>query len=227
MEKIGAVILAGGKGTRMKSDVHKQFLLWKDKPLFMYSVEKYLSHVQKVILVTGKEDMDLMNSYLEKYGISDQVTLVEGGKERFHSSMNGIRALKKSGDFQYVMIHDAARPFVSSEVILDSISEVKKHGAVISAVQSKDTIKRVDENGMVIETPDRASLFIVQTPQSFEMNLILDAYEKMEKSEKAGISITDDAMVVETFTDHPVYLSKGDYQNVKVTTPEDLTLLRD
>ena len=145
--------------------------------------------------------------------------------KRFLSSMEGVRA---ASDCDLIMIHDAARACVDMEVIERSIASARIHGSGVAAVPLKDTVKVADQNGMVLSTPDRSTLRIIQTPQTFKHDIICAAYDHLNhiietKGIKAAGSITDDAMVVETFTNQKVYLSEGSYENIKLTTPEDMT----
>ena len=151
--------------------------------------------------------------------------MIAGKSERFLSSMEGLRS---ASDCDLIMIHDAARACVDMEVIERSIASARIHGSGVAAVPLKDTVKVADQNGMVLSTPDRSTLRIIQTPQTFKRDIICAAYDKLNyiietKGIKAAGSITDDAMVVETFTNQKVYLSEGSYENIKLTTPEDMT----
>jgi len=236
MSRIAALILAAGKGTRMNSHIPKQFLKMNGRAMFLYSVEQYLPLVDVCIVVTGEEEIEKTTALLMEAGYGDKVYVTAGGKERFNSSMLGLRKLRELGGAEYVMIQDAARPMVTEEIIRRNIEEMKRSDTAITAVPSKDTIKIADEAGNVLSTPDRRSLWVIQTPQGFSTELIEKAFENMMEearmeAEASGVpvedtlllkTITDDAMVVETFTDHPVKLVMGDYQNIKVTTPEDV-----
>ena len=140
-------------------------------------------------------------------------------------SLEGVRA---ASDCDLIMIHDAARACVDMEVIERSIASARIHGSGVAAVPLKDTVKVADQNGMVLSTPARSTLRIIQTPQTFKHDIICAAYDHLNhiietKGIKAAGSITDDAMVVETFTNQKVYLSEGSYENIKLTTPEDMT----
>ena len=151
--------------------------------------------------------------------------MIAGKSERFLSSMEGVRA---ASDCDLIMIHDAARACVDMEVIERSIASARIHGSGVAAVPLIDTVKVADQNGMVLSTPDRSTLRIIQTPQTFKHDIICAAYDHLNhiietKGIKAAGSITDDAMVVETFTNKHVYLSEGSYENIKLTTPEDMT----
>lgn len=219
MERIAAIVLSAGKGNRMNSQVHKQYMELAGKPVIYYALQAFSeSAVDEIVLVVGAGEMEFcQKEIVEKYHFTKVTHIVEGGKERYHSVYEG---LKVCTDADYVMIHDGARPFVSQEVITSAMEDVKKSGANIAAVPVKDTIKQVDETGMVVDTPRRDRLWSVQTPQSFSRNLILSAYENMLKQENSAI--TDDAMVVEQYVGSNVHVIPGDYCNIKITTPEDL-----
>ena len=222
MNKVTAIILSAGKGRRMNSDISKQYMLFLGKPIIYYTIRAFLdSNVDDIILVTGSEDVDFVKEgILCKYGMTEKVKVVEGGKERFDSSYNGIMA---AADADYVLIHDGARPCILPESINTLIEHVKKNDACIMGVPVKDTIKVVDKDNNVEDTPDRNTLWQVQTPQAFKRNVIIEAYEKMYDS--GDKNITDDSMVVENYSDKKVEIVMGDYSNIKVTTPEDMGLL--
>lgn len=222
MKKNVAIVLAAGQGKRMQSKVQKQFLLIKDKPVLYYTLNAFeRSHViSEIILVTGKDEIEYcQQEIVEKYGFTKVCKIVAGGKERYHSVHEGIQAIDEA---DYVFIHDGARPFVTNEIIERAYATVKEDNACVVAMPVKDTIKIADENGFAVQTPDRKRVWQMQTPQTFEYHLIKNAYEKLMIEEPEGI--TDDAMVVETMTDHRVKLVEGSYQNIKITTPEDLDI---
>ena len=162
---------------------------------------------------------------VDRYGFSKVKKIIAGGKERYHSVAAGLESLK---DCDYVFIHDGARPVVTREILERALESVKVHEACVVGMPVKDTIKIADGNGFVAQTPDRGLVWMIQTPQVFSYPLIRKAYSKLlgEEAEflNRGISITDDAMVVETVTDHCVKLVEGSYENIKITTPEDLLL---
>lgn len=220
MSKVSAVIVAAGKGTRMKADINKQFLNIKGKPILYYTLKAFeaCELVDEIILVTAKDKKQYcMDEIVRKYGINKISAIVEGGKERQHSVFNGLKAVKKS---DVVLIHDGARPFVDRGIIEEGIINAERYGACTCGVKPKDTIKYVDENGFSIDTLDRNSLFQVQTPQCFRYDLILACHEK---GINEGITVTDDTSVVEYYG-HKVYLYEGNYDNIKITTPEDLII---
>lgn len=221
MNKVAAVIVAGGSGSRMGTKVKKQYLKLKDKEILVHTVERFstITMIEEIIVVTGQEDIEYVTKLLkEDYKLEKVKKVVAGGKERQDSCYNGIQSV--SNHIDYIMIHDGARPLISKKCILDSIEKVKEHKACIVAVPVKDTIKQADDAGKVIHTPKRETLWSVQTPQTFERNLIIQAYEAACNNH---IIATDDSMIVEAMG-HPVYIVQGEYTNIKITTPEDLLL---
>lgn len=224
MDKITAIVLSAGKGSRMNSDIPKQYMLLDDKPVIYYSLKAFEdSAVTEIILVTGKGDAEYcQNEIVQKYNIKKVTAIVEGGKERYDSVYNGLEA---ANDPDYVLIHDGARPLLDDEIIADSIEAVKEYDACVVGMPVKDTIKISDKDGYASETPDRNLLWLIQTPQAFSYKLILEAYKKMYSDIEAGKTlpaITDDAMVVEYAANKKVKLIKGSYENIKITTPEDI-----
>lgn len=181
------------------------------------------SSVDDIILVVSEEYLDLVRSdIVEKYGFDKVSGIVCGGASRFDSVYNGLRACDTP---DYVFIHDGARPCISPDVIARVREAVISSGACVAAVPVKDTIKVSDPDGFVSDTPARDLLWAVQTPQAFRYDLILEAYV----AAGGGVDltgITDDAMVVERFGAAPVKLVMGDYENFKVTTPEDLEAVK-
>lgn len=217
-----AIVLAAGKGSRMGTAVQKQYLEIEGKPVLYYSLEAFekSKHIDEVILVVGQEQKDYcQQEIVEKFGFEKVRNVVLGGKERYESVYFGLKALEKS-KCDFVFIHDGARPFVDEEIIERAYEAVRRCRACVVGMPSKDTIKVVDQKNVVVQTPDRKFLWQVQTPQVFEYELIKDAYfELMEKEE---IQVTDDAMVLELMKGIPVTLVEGSYENIKITTPEDL-----
>lgn len=225
-EKIGAIVLAAGQGRRMGTEVAKQFLELEGKPLLTYALEAFeASPVDEVILVTGQDQIAYCQDAIVKaFGLSKVTAVIHGGRERYHSVYEGLKAFRQGSAPDYVLIHDGARPLVTEEVIRRAICGAAHYGACVSAVPVKDTIKVSDKEGFAAETPDRRRLWQVQTPQAFRFELIYQAYEKMLAAPEGQEKITDDAMVVETSLGERVKLIEGDYQNIKVTTPEDLPI---
>lgn len=225
MNKITAIVLAAGSGSRMKSKTKKQFMEIKGKPVIWYSLFEFeKSRVDEIILVTGKEDIDYCKKEIvEKYNLKKIKNVVAGGSERYESVYNGLKEV--TGNI--VLIHDGARPLINNEIIERSIEGTIKSDACVVGVLVKDTIKRANKEGYIIDTPNRSELWITQTPQSFKTDLVKMAYKKMKEELEKGnatLNITDDAMVVEEFTTNQVRFVQGDYKNIKVTTPEDIDI---
>ena len=225
MNKITAIVLAAGSGSRMKSKTKKQFMEIKGKPVIWYSLFEFeKSRVYEIILVTGKEDIDYCKKEIvEKYNLKKIKNVVAGGSERYESVYNGLKEV--TGNI--VLIHDGARPLINNEIIERSIEGTIKSDACVVGVPVKDTIKRANKEGYIIDTPNRSELWITQTPQSFKTDLVKMAYKKMKEELEKGnttLNITDDAMVVEEFTTNQVRFVQGDYKNIKVTTPEDIDI---
>lgn len=225
MNKITAIVLAAGSGSRMKSKTKKQFMEIKGKPVIWYSLFEFeKSRVDEIILVTGKEDIDYCKKEIvEKYNLKKIKNVVAGGSERYESVYNGLKEV--TGNI--VLIHDGARPLINNEIIERSIEGTIKSDACVVGVPVKDTIKRANKEGYIIDTPNRSELWITQTPQSFKTDLVKMAYKKMKEELEKGnttLNITDDAMVVEEFTTNRVRFVQGDYKNIKVTTPEDIDI---
>ncbi|NLL77764.1 MAG: 2-C-methyl-D-erythritol 4-phosphate cytidylyltransferase [Clostridiales bacterium] len=225
--KCVAVVLAAGQGKRMNSDVPKQYLCIKDKPVLYYSLKVFQeSFVDEIILVTMESDITYCKrEIVEKYGLNKVSRITTGGKERYHSVFAGIEA---AGECEYIFIHDGARPFVTEVILERAYESVSKYDACVIGMPSKDTVKLADGNGFASMTPKRDLVWTVQTPQVFSYPLIKEAYENLIREEERllveGMKITDDAMVVETFTNTKVKLVEGSYDNIKITTPEDLKI---
>lgn len=223
--KATAIILAGGRGKRMNSNVPKQFLMLDNKPILYYSLKAFEdSFIDSVVLVASEDDMEYcQKEIVEKYGFHKVDKIVSGGKERYHSVLNGIKAVTES---DYIFIHDGARPFVTEDMLHRLLDCAVKDKACVAAMPVKDTIKIADESGYIASTPKRDLVWTIQTPQVFSYELIKEAYLLLEKNEyfllEKEISITDDAMVVETLLGEKVKLVEGSYRNIKITTPEDM-----
>lgn len=219
--KCTAIILAAGQGKRMKTKVQKQFLMLQGKPLLYYSLACFQKsdEIQEIVVVTGKESIDYCRSeIIEKYGFTKVKSIAEGGKERYDSVYAGLEAC--SADTDYVFIHDGARPFVTEDIIKRTKEVAVTYQACIAGMPSKDTVKIIDENNMVSATPERSRVWSVQTPQVFLYSLIKEAHDTARSVSMRGI--TDDAMVVEQYKNTPVHIVEGAYENIKITTPEDI-----
>ncbi len=224
--KTTAIVLAAGSGSRMGSDVKKQFLLLNGYPLLYYSLKTFEeSFIDEIILVAQKEDIPYCSEKIvREYGFKKITQIVPGGDTRAHSVKCGLDAV---GNCDFVFIHDGARPLVTKDILERALSDVQKYDAAVVGVKSKDTVKIASPEGFVADTPDRSLVWNVQTPQVFRFLLIKEAYDAVlsheAEYEAKGIRITDDAMVLEAYSGHPVFLTEGSYRNIKVTTPEDLT----
>lgn len=226
-----AVVLAAGVGKRMQSDVPKQYLLLKDKPILWYALNAFETSevIDCIILVVGKGEIPYCReNMVEKYGFQKVEKIIEGGAERFLSVWEALKVIKEQEERGYIFIHDGARPFVSEKIIADTFEAAKTYGGCVAAMPVKDTIKIADEGGFGVKTPNRKTVWMVQTPQTFEKKLIVEAYgqliENLDALEAQGIQITDDAMVVETMKKMPVKLVEASYENIKITTPEDIRI---
>ncbi|SHJ31598.1 2-C-methyl-D-erythritol 4-phosphate cytidylyltransferase [Lutispora thermophila] len=216
-----AVIVAGGKGTRMNMGINKLYLDIKGKAILARTLDVFFaSHsIDEVILVIGQGDEEnFKEKVLNDINICKPFKLVTGGKERQDSVYNGISNMSKDSDI--VVIHDGARPFITKNLVEESINQAKIYGAVTLGVPAKDTIKIVGEDRFIINTPDRSSLWLTQTPQTFATHIIVQAYEFCRSN---GIMATDDAMLVEK-TGYRVKMIEGSYDNIKITTPDDMIL---
>lgn len=221
-----AVILAAGQGKRMQSSVPKQYLMLDERPLIYYALKAFQdSFVNRIILVTSAEDVEYCKkNIVERYGLEKVTNIVAGGKERYHSVYEGLKA----AECDYVFIHDGARPFVTEEILERAYTSVIKYDACVVGMPTKDTVKIADQDSFALSTPDRDNVWLIQTPQVFAYDLIFRAYSILIDQEQEllqkSVKITDDAMVVEYFTDRKVRLVEGSYKNIKITTPEDLRI---
>ena len=220
-EKIAAIILAAGSGKRMRSNTAKQYMLLAGKPLIYYALAAFeQSPVDEVILVTGENEITYCREEIvEKHSFHKVTQITAGGKERYHSVYEGLKAVESA---DYVLIHDGARPFVTQDMICRTIDTVKKEKACVVGMPVKVTIKIATEDLYAAVTPNRKDVWMIQTPQAFSYDLILRAYEKIITSGDA--SVTDDAMVLERAENMAVKLVEGSYQNIKITTPEDMKI---
>lgn len=228
-KKYAAVVLSAGKGTRMNSTTPKQYLMLEGKPVLYYSLQAFeKSMVDEIILVTGEDDIEYCRKEIaEKYGFTKIRQITAGGKERYHSVFCGLEKLKGQQP-DYVMIHDGARPFLNDGIIQRCAEAAEEFHACTAGMPVKDTIKIADECLFARQTPERKYVWQIQTPQVFEFPLIYRAYEELLRREKRGeaFSVTDDAMVLEIICGRKVKLVEGSYENIKITTPEDLQLAK-
>ena len=220
MRKNTAIILAAGQGKRMGANINKQFLTLSGKPVLYHTIKAFSDNenIDNIIVLCAESDMEYCKkNIIEKYDLKKVKALVKGGKERQDSVYNGLKAIESC---DIVLIHDGARPFVAEKIINNGIENAEKYGACTCGVKSKDTIKIKDKEGFAKETLNREDTFIVQTPQCFKYDIILNCHEELKKT---NFEVTDDAMIVEKFN-KKVYLYEGSYLNIKLTTPEDMII---
>lgn len=216
----GVVIVAAGTGSRMNMGINKQFIKLEGKEIIAYTIEKFYnnSNIEDIVVVVKEDESEFFKKeILDKYNFKN-IKIAYGGKERQDSVYNGLKSLDKKCDI--VLIHDGARPFVSDKIIDNCIEEVKEHKAIVVGVPVKDTIKVIDNDKNIVDTPNRSVLWAVQTPQTFDYNILIDAYKDAFKS---GFYGTDDAMLVERIG-YKVKMVEGSYNNIKITTQEDLSV---
>ena len=234
--EITVILLMAGKGSRMGYKEKKQFLPFQGKPLYYSALQKFCSwdRCKEILLILSKEDKERVEGELKQWREERiAISLIEGGAERYWSVYSALEFLnnreeKREKHLQTdlsIFIHDGARPCFSLDLCERIYEARKSYGAVIPGLPVTDTIKRV-EKGIVQESVDRSSLYRIQTPQAFSFPLLWEAYKTFLEKKEEGLSITDDAMMVEAFTQEQPYLVLGEEQNQKITVPEDLIYLK-
>lgn len=221
-----AVILAGGSGTRMGSDIPKQFIDIYGKPMIVHTIESFdvNANIDKIVIACKEEWQEDLKIWMRQFGLSKVKYIVSGGETRQESVYNSIRALDGvCTDEDILVIHDAARPLISQRIINENIDGAKEFGAVDTVIPSADTIVRTLDGKTIDSIPVRSELYLGQTPQSFKYNLIKTAHEY--SIENSTIDATDDCQLVRKL-DRDVHLVNGDKLNFKITTFEDLLLLK-
>ena len=210
-----ALIVAGGKGTRIKSNVPKQFIELNGKPILLHTVEAFYRYSKSltVILVLPEDDFDRWNGICEKFKFTEPVLLQRGGTTRFQSVRNGLDKIEGEG---LVAIHDGVRPLVSEDIIGASFRLAAIHHCAVAAVRLKESLRMTDQDNT--KSVDRSRYRLIQTPQTFDIQLIKKAY-RMKEDE----SLTDDASIAEK-AGHLISLFEGSFENIKITTPEDLVI---
>jgi 2-C-methyl-D-erythritol 4-phosphate cytidylyltransferase len=218
MGELGVVVVAAGKGSRMRTDVSKQYLPLAGKPVLVHTLEIFqrMAEVGFVALVVGAGEGAHCRQLAEQYGLSKVKAIVTGGAERQTSVYKGLKALP--GNTEWVLVHDGVRPFVTPGEVLACWRAAREKGAAVLAVPAKETIKVVDADNRITSTPDRKSLWAMHTPQAFRLPDLMRAHEQAAAE---GFLGTDDAMLAER-AGLPVYVVEGSYGNIKITTPEDL-----
>jgi 2-C-methyl-D-erythritol 4-phosphate cytidylyltransferase len=207
------IIVAAGKGTRINSTTPKQFLELCGKPILLHTVEAFINYNNSIniILVLPDGDIDIWNGIAKKYNLTKPITITKGGDTRFQSVRNGLDVISGNG---FVAIHDGVRPLVSNDIISNSFKLAEENQAAVAAVPLKDSIRITEKNSS--KAIDRSQFRLIQTPQTFDVQLIKKAYALKEDQ-----SLTDDASVAER-GGYKVSLFEGSYENIKITTPEDL-----
>ena len=221
--KTTAVVLAAGRGLRMRSKVLKPYLDLGGKPLITYALRAFEdSQVDDVILVAGEEELDYVRTEIvETCGFHKVSQIIPGGCERYESVYHGLCAAVSCPDpADYVLIHDGARPFISPAKIESCIRTVLQTKACVMGMPVEDTIKITDDQQYAVFTPERRTLWRIQTPQCFLLQEIYEAYRMM--MEAKDTRMTDDAMVMEEYGRRKVKMIPGGYDNIKITKPEDL-----
>lgn len=220
--KSTVIIPAAGKGKRMNQKISKQYIELNNKPILVHTLEVFekCSAIDDIILVVGKGEIEYnKEEVIKKYNFNKVLHVLEGGVERQDSVYEGIK--KVPSDTDVVLVHDAARPFVQTKHIEKTIESAIIHEACVLGVRTKDTIKKVDDNSYVEDTPNREYLWLVQTPQVFKKDLIVKVYNEAMLD---GYKATDDSMLVEKYAGIKVKMVEGDYANIKITTEEDLII---
>jgi 2-C-methyl-D-erythritol 4-phosphate cytidylyltransferase len=220
--RVGVIVCAAGQGKRMGLGRNKQFLELQGKPLLIHTLHQWekSSVIKEITVVVGPGEVEKVQELIRGEQWSKAYTVVVGGNERQESVYQGLLSLTTHSYPDIVLIHDGARPFFALQEIERLIESARLHGAAVLAVPMKDTIKRVTGEGRIEETLDRSKLWAIQTPQAFTYSLIMQAHQWAREE---GILATDDASLVEKLN-KPVYIVQGSYNNIKLTTPEDIDL---
>ncbi len=214
------IIVSAGKSSRMQG-IDKQFLLLNNLPVILHSVLKFdnIQQVDEIIIVTCENQLENLKDLINTRTFNKPIKITTGSDTRQKSVFSGISLVNKNS--KYIAIHDGARPFVSEKIITDCFNNAIKYKATTVGVPVKDTIKIVNNN-FIDSTPNRSSLYITQTPQVFDKQIYFTA---MNNAVKNDLDFTDDCQLVESIG-HKVYMSKGEYSNIKITTPEDINLAK-
>jgi 2-C-methyl-D-erythritol 4-phosphate cytidylyltransferase len=213
------IIVAAGTGSRMNMDINKQFIKMHDKEVVSYTIDAFYNNdsIDEIIVVIREDEEQFFVKHIINKYMYKNIKIAHGGKERQDSVYNGLK--KVNANCNIVIIHDGARPFIKGEIINESIREANLNNAVVVGVPVKDTIKVVNSDNIIKDTPDRKYLWAVQTPQVFNYKVLMDAYENAYNKGYYG---TDDAMLVE-YLGQEVKMIMGSYENIKITTKEDIS----
>lgn len=215
-----ALIVAGGKGSRFGSHTPKQFLQLHGRPVLIHTIEAFYRYSDQVriVLVLPEAELDTWQGLASRYGLDRVIQVVKGGESRFLSVRNGLAMVP---DDSLVAIHDGVRPLVTTEVISESFRLAAIHGCAVASVKPKESLRILDNEGdnqSASRAVDRSLYRVIQTPQTFKSDIIRKSYQSME-----DVSVTDDASVAER-AGFPIFLFEGRYDNIKITTPEDLVI---
>ncbi|KKR78760.1 MAG: 2-C-methyl-D-erythritol 4-phosphate cytidylyltransferase, partial [Candidatus Nomurabacteria bacterium GW2011_GWA2_40_9] len=216
-----AIIVAAGKGKRMKSGENKVFLDLLNKPMLYYSLKVFqdCSEINEIIIVAQKNDFRKINEIKNKYSFAKIKNIVEGGKERQDSVYNGLMSIKNAKNDDIIVVHNGSNPLIRENEIISCISSAKKYGAAVCCFPLKDTIKKIN-NDFVEKTIDRTGVYQMQTPQAIKYGLFIEGYNNVKKRK---LKITDDVAVVESLN-KKVNIVECSYENVKITTRDDLKI---
>lgn len=209
-----AIIVAGGSGTRMQSELPKQFLLLGGKPILMHTIEAFCFDDIQITLVLPKDQIQIWKDLCLKHSFNHTINIISGGATRFQSVKNGLNAITNNTGL--VAIHDGVRPLIHRSIISEAFNQASSMGSAITSVPLKDSLREITANSN--RSVDRSAYRLIQTPQTFQLDLIKKAFERPYQP-----TFTDDASVFES-SGHSINLIEGDYRNIKITTPEDLSV---
>jgi 2-C-methyl-D-erythritol 4-phosphate cytidylyltransferase len=215
------IVLAAGQGKRMNAGKNKQFIELEGKPVIIHTLSVFERdpYCEQINLVINGKEAEIFQELLAAYPITKVKEIIFGGKERQDSVYNGLIS---ADDAHLVLVHDGARPFISQKVIHRLAETASKEGAAVVGVPVKDTIKKVNSQGVIEETVERSSLWQIQTPQAFRYSILMEAHEQARADKYLG---TDESSLVERIQ-VPVKIVEGEYENIKLTTPDDLLLAK-
>lgn len=219
--KVYALVPAAGSGTRLGGAVKKQFLVLQSKPIIVHTLQRleWCPDIDEVFVAVPEHNIVEMEKYLAEYRLHKVSKVLAGGKHR-QDSVAHLLARVAAKDSDIILVHDGVRPFISSKIIREVIQACREYDAAVLAVQPKDTVRRSTGGGFFDQTLDRTALWLIQTPQAFKASLLKKAYDTAYKEQFYG---TDDALLVERIG-VKARIVQGSYDNIKITTPEDLDI---
>lgn len=222
MNKTAAILLAAGKSERFGNEIPKPFLLLGGKAIYQYSLDVFEAHPQidEIVFVVPQEMLLIEKEKLKKEKARKTIHLVAGGETRFESVKKALDLLDES--YKHVLVHDAARPFITKDLIDKCIQNLSQNEAVSCAIESTDTLVFTDEKGFANSFPERSTLYRVQTPQAFHLDVLKKTYSLASKEKKTDF--TDDASLIHYYDLAPIFLVPGSEKNIKITYPSDLAL---